>query len=62
MYINILDQLFNEILNKFNVFLNKKKIISKFKNDVNFVKFQNEILILIKDFLNIILKDKKIND
>lgn len=60
MYINILDQIFDEILNKFNVFLNKKNILTKFKKDVNFVKFQNEILNLIKNFLNIILKDKKL--
>ena len=51
MYINQIDNLFDSIINNFNSFLIKRKIFDKFSKDINFVKFQNEILEIIKDFI-----------
>ena len=43
MYINQIDNLFDGIINNFNIFLIKKNVFNKFSKDNNFVKFQNEI-------------------
>lgn len=51
MYINKIDNLFDGIINKFYDFTKKKNIFEKFLKDDNFVKFQNEILNYIKDFI-----------
>ena len=61
MYINQIDDLFDSILNKFNDFLLKEKAFQKLNLDTNFVKFQNDILNYIKNFINSIPK-KDITD
>jgi hypothetical protein len=50
MYITQIDELFYNILNKFNIFLNKEKAFEELLSDTNFVKFQNKILDYIKQF------------
>ena len=56
MYITQIDELFDNILNKFNIFLNKEKVFDKLLSDTNFVKFQNKILDYIKQFIQSISK------
>lgn len=56
MYVNMIDDLFDGILNKFNDFLTKEKAFQHFNSDTNFVKFQNEIMSLIKKFIETIPK------
>ena len=51
MYINQIDNLFDGIINNFNIFLIKKNVFNKFSKDNNFVKFQNEITNIIKEFI-----------
>ncbi len=51
MYINQIDNLFDSILNKFNIFLEKKKIFERYAEDVNFVKYMNDIIEIIKLFI-----------
>ena len=54
MYINQIDNLFDGVINNFNIFLEKKKVFEKISKDSNYVKFQNTIIDLIKEFtLNI---------
>jgi hypothetical protein len=67
MLINQIDELFDSILNNFSEFLFKKNVFKKFSEDSNFVVFQNDILLIIKDFIktinpNDILKIVKKND
>jgi hypothetical protein len=52
MYINQIDNLFDGIINKFNVFLEEKKIFERFSEDVNFVKYMNDIIDIIKLFID----------
>lgn len=52
MYINIIDEFFDNILNKFFNFLNKNDIFLKLNTDTNFVKFQKLILDTINTFIN----------
>lgn len=54
MYINQLDEIFDTTLDKFNKYLEKKKIIEKIIKDSNFVKYQNIIISTIKDFTDTI--------
>ena len=54
MYINQVDTLFDNIINIFNIYLIKQNIFEKFSKDNNFVKFQNNIIDIIKDFMNTI--------
>ncbi len=56
MYVNQVDDLFDGILNKFNDFLIKEKVFQKLSSDTNFVKFQNDILLFIKKFIESIPK------
>ena len=51
MYINQIDNLFDEILNKFNNLLDKKKTFEKYSDDQNFVKYMNDIIEIIKLFI-----------
>ena len=51
MYINQIDDLFDNILNKLFVYLTKKNIFQKYNSDTNFVKFQNDIMNILKDFI-----------
>jgi len=54
MIINTIDELFDVILNNFYDFLYKKDILKKFTKDPNFVKFQEEILKIIYEFIKTI--------
>lgn len=54
MLINQIDELFDKILNKFYDFLYKKDVFKKYNKDANFVAFQDDILLTIKDFTNTI--------
>ena len=56
MYINMIDELFDGLLDKFNNFLIKEKAFQKLVSDVNFVKYQNDIILLIKTFIDSIEK------
>ena len=56
MFINKLDDIFDETLNNFYNFLNEKKSFQYLSKDLNFVSYQNYIINLIKEFI-----DKKIN-
>lgn len=49
---NPVDTLISNTLDKFNDFLNKKKLINIFVSDTNFVKFQQDILSEIKLFVD----------
>ena len=57
MYINQIDNLLDNIINKFNLYINKIKLFEKIKKDTNFVKFQNEIMKTIKGFYETINKN-----
>ncbi len=52
MYINQIDNLFDGILNNFYIFLSKKKIFERFTEDQNFVKYMNDIVDIIKLFID----------
>ena len=60
MYINKIDDLFDNTLNKLNEYLIKNKSIDKFNKDTNFVKYQNEILETLKDFISKNITKKEI--
>ena len=51
MYINQVDNLIDNIINNFNIFLIKQNIFDKFLKDNNFIKFQNEILDIIQQYM-----------
>jgi len=58
MYINQVDNLFDNIINNFNIFLIKQNIFEKFSKDSNFIKFQNDILDIIQQYIKTIdMKD-----
>ncbi len=61
MYINQIDNLFDGILNKFYIFLSKKKVFERFTEDQNFVKYMNDIVDIIKIFIDD-LNTQEIND
>lgn len=52
MYVNQIDLLFDSLLDKLYLMLNKKNSFKEFNKDTNFVKYQNNILKLIKEFIN----------
>jgi len=52
MYINKIDELFDNILNKLDDYLIKHKTFQAFSKDTNFVKYQNQILETLKDFID----------
>ena len=54
MYINQIDELFNNILNNFFEFINKQNVFKKLTLDVNFILYQNDILLIIKQFIETI--------
>jgi len=56
MYVNQIDELFDSILNKLNDYLQKEKTFKKLILDTNFVKYQNDILKCIKNFIDLIPK------
>jgi hypothetical protein len=51
MYINQIDNLFDGIINNFYIFLQKKKVFERFSEDQNFVKYMNDIIDIIKLFI-----------
>jgi hypothetical protein len=51
MLINSIYELFDTIINKFYDFLYKKDIFKKYNKDANFVVFQDDILLTIKEFI-----------
>ena len=60
MYINQIDDLFDNILNKLFEYLTDKKIFQKYNLDTNFVKFQNDIMNILKDFISNYISKKEI--
>ena len=60
MYINQIDDLFDNILNNLFKYLTDKKIFQKYNQDTNFVKFQNDIMNTLKDFIIIHVSKKEI--
>ena len=60
MYINKLDDLFDNTINNFYNFLNEKKAFIEFKKDVNFITIQNYIVGLIKEFMETKVNEKLI--
>jgi len=56
MYVNHVDEMIDGLLNKFNEYLTKEKAFKLLSEDTNFVKFQNNILSYIKNFLDTIAK------
>ena len=56
MYVNQIDELFDSILNKLNDYLQKEDAFKKLNLDTNFVKYQNDILNYIKNFIGLIPK------
>ena len=51
MYINQIDNLFDGIINNFYIFLKGKKVFERFSEDQNFVKYMNDIIDIIKLFI-----------
>ena len=62
MYINQIDELFDNILNRLYEYLVKNKTLQKYYKDNNFVIFQNDILKTIKDFITQTVSKKEIID
>lgn len=56
MYINIIDNLFDGMINNFNIFLLEKNIFKKYTDDQNFVKYMNDIIDVINSFIDKINK------
>ena len=56
MYVNQIDELIDNTLNKFYLILKKENFMKKILEDVNFVKYQNLILKFIQTFVNSISK------
>lgn len=54
MYINQIDELFDNIINNFNIFLIKQKVFENYSKDNNFVKFQNNILDTVQQYIKTI--------
>uniref|UniRef100_A0A6C0J5M2 Uncharacterized protein n=1 Tax=viral metagenome TaxID=1070528 RepID=A0A6C0J5M2_9ZZZZ len=57
MYLNSIDNFFDGVLDNFHNFINKKKFIEQISKDDNFVKYHNNILDIIKEFIDIINKE-----
>lgn len=51
MYINKIDNLLDNLINKFNLYLIKKNIFKLILKTINFVSLQNNFLMLIKEFV-----------
>ena len=50
MYINQIDELFDNIIDKFYIYCEKKSIFKTFNKDTNFVKYQKDIISFIEKF------------
>ena len=60
MYITQIDDLFDNLLDKLFEYLKKNKAFEKFTKDTNFVKYQNQIMEMLKDFTNSNISKKDI--
>ena len=60
MYINQIDDFIDNVINKFFIHLKKKSLIAKFTKDTNFIKYRNNIIDEIKNFVESI-NEKEIN-
>jgi hypothetical protein len=56
MYVNQIDELIDNTLNKFYLILKKENFMKKILEDINFVKYQNTMLKFIQTFVNSISK------
>lgn len=54
MYINKIDDLFDNTINKFSEYCESQKVFSKISKDPNFVKYKTDILEIIRDFMKTI--------
>jgi hypothetical protein len=52
MFISEIDNYIDGIINNFYIFIEKKKFIFELRKDENFVKYQNKIINIIKDFIS----------
>jgi len=52
MYVNQIDDLFGTMLDNFNILLVKEGFFKKILSDMNFIKYQNDILKIIQKFKN----------
>ncbi len=52
MYVNMIDSLFDGVINKLHTFLESKKAFKRFAEDQNFVKYMNDIVEMIRLFIN----------
>jgi hypothetical protein len=62
MYITKIDDFFYELLDKLNDYLQKNNVFDKITKDTNFVKYQTEILNILKDFISKNVSKKSIID
>jgi hypothetical protein len=60
-YINEIDILIDKLLNNFNYYINNNNLLNIFTSDVNFIKYQNDILNNIKKFIDNISKEDILN-
>ena len=51
MYITQIDDLFDDILNKLYKYIITNQILQKYQADTNFVKYQNDIMSTLQDFI-----------
>ena len=61
MLITKIDTFLDEFLDKFNIFLNKNKLINEIKNKENFVTIQNDIMNIIKSYIESIDSKELLN-
>ena len=52
MYVNMIDSLFDGVINKLHTFLESKKAFKRFAEDQNFVKYMNDIVEIIRLFIS----------
>ena len=58
MYINKIDELIDQTLDNFNLFFKKNSLLENLKKEYNFVKYQNQINELIKNYIDKLDKSK----
>jgi hypothetical protein len=62
MYINLIDDLIDKVLDDLKIYCDKLQIFKKYNNDTNFVKYHNNILEIIKEFTDTKISKSKIMD
>ena len=58
----MIDDLIDKVLDDLNVYCSKLQIFKKYNNDTNFVKYHNDILEIIKEFVDTKISKSKIMD